>query len=618
MSTSVSSVSKHFPSAEAGFTTTLASTISSGAVTVPLNSVAGYANGEVVAFIVDPSDNTKKQAFTGTVDTAGVQITGVVWTSGTNQTHTTGSTVVDYASATHISMISKGLLVEHNQNGTHGAITATSVTSSGAISGTTGTFTSLTVSGTATSQGWTALGATPNTITANATVPRVYDLVFNSTDLTSTLSSGMKLQFARTVAAPSQCTSLNGTTQYYSRASAGLAAMTFTDDFVVSAWIKLTSYAATDITIASRYNGTSGWELRISVNGQPQLLGYSGGAANYSQVQTYSSIPLNKWVHIAAQLDMSTFLSNATSSYVMVDGVDVTSAIAASSTRGGTNPTSLIQAGNLEIGSRNGGLTPFPGKIAQVAIYSAKVTQATLLASKNQGLSGSETSLISAYSFNGVVTDLSSNGYTLTANGSAVATNPDSPFANAVTAGSLEYAEVLATSFSTNTTVTVRVPETCQIPTSGGISSVLYSTHAKPYGLPYFTTVLNQTLLYTSVTTSSGTMSQISGLTLPIYAPTNSKIRITFWAKSFNNSSALHFVISELWDGVVSSGTVIGGATAMSAVNSAESPASIIVLQNVSGGLKTYNMAVATDGTGTGNISANAGQKAILLEAELV
>jgi len=119
MSTSVSSVTSHFPSAENGFTTTLASTISSGAATVPLNSVAGYANGEVVVFIVDPSDLSKKQSFTGTVDTSGVQITGVVWTSGTNQTHTAGATVVDYVDAAHISMVSKGLLVGHNQDGTH-------------------------------------------------------------------------------------------------------------------------------------------------------------------------------------------------------------------------------------------------------------------------------------------------------------------------------------------------------------------------------------------------------------------------------------------------------------------------------------------------------------------
>lgn len=110
MSTSVTSVIKHFPSPQDGFTTSLASTISSGAVTVPLNSVAGYTNGDVGVWVVDPTDSTKKQAFTGTVDTAGVQITGVVWTTGTNQTHAGGAAVVDYATATHVAMMTKGLL----------------------------------------------------------------------------------------------------------------------------------------------------------------------------------------------------------------------------------------------------------------------------------------------------------------------------------------------------------------------------------------------------------------------------------------------------------------------------------------------------------------------------
>lgn len=143
MSTSVTNVVSHFPSAENGFTTTLASTISSGATTVPLNSVAGYTNGEVIVFVIDPSDATKKQTFTGIVDTAGVQITSVVWTAGTNQAHAGGATVVDYATATHISMVTKGLLVEHNQDGTHGDVNADSLDVSGAAN-----LTDLSVSGT--------------------------------------------------------------------------------------------------------------------------------------------------------------------------------------------------------------------------------------------------------------------------------------------------------------------------------------------------------------------------------------------------------------------------------------------------------------------------------------
>lgn len=131
----VTSVTSHFPSAVEGFTTTLASTISSGATTVPLNSVSGYTNGATVVMVVEPTSTTAKQAFTGVVDTAGVQITSVIWTEGTNQSHAAGSTVVDYVTATHMSMVTKGLLVAHNQDGTikNNAITSAAQITDGVI-----------------------------------------------------------------------------------------------------------------------------------------------------------------------------------------------------------------------------------------------------------------------------------------------------------------------------------------------------------------------------------------------------------------------------------------------------------------------------------------------------
>lgn len=123
MSTSVSSVTSHFPGAQNGFTTTTASSVASGATTVTLNSVAGYTNGQPATLVIDPTDVSKKQTFTGIVDTSGIQLTSVVWTAGTNQTHALGATVVDYATATHIDMISKGILVGHTQKGNHKTLT---------------------------------------------------------------------------------------------------------------------------------------------------------------------------------------------------------------------------------------------------------------------------------------------------------------------------------------------------------------------------------------------------------------------------------------------------------------------------------------------------------------
>lgn len=117
-SSNVSSVTNHFPTANEGFITTLGSTILSGATTVPLTTTSGLTNGTVFVGIVEPGTVGKEQTFTGTVDTAGNQITGVKWTRGTNTGHNAGVTVVDYVSGTGNNMFTKGLLVSHDQAGT--------------------------------------------------------------------------------------------------------------------------------------------------------------------------------------------------------------------------------------------------------------------------------------------------------------------------------------------------------------------------------------------------------------------------------------------------------------------------------------------------------------------
>jgi hypothetical protein len=327
--------------------------------------------------------------------------------------------------------------------------------------------------------GWlTSILSAPNTITALGN--RSYQLVFNTTDITGYISAGMRLRTTRTTAAPNQCTSLNGSSQYYNKTSP--AGMTFTDDFAASAWVKLSSYATGDII--SRYNGTSGWRFVVLNTGQIELLGYNAASGNESHVVSNQSIPLNKWVHVAAQLDMSAFTATTITSYTMIDGLDVPATVG----RAGTNPTALIQAGDLQVGASNGASSFFPGKIAQAAVYNAKVTQATILASMNQTLSGSETALISAYSFNNTINDLNTtNANNLTAQASAVATSADSPFgaqADGTISTTLDYAIVTKTSFSTNTTLTVQVPEGCTIPTSGGLSALAYSEQRTPYQMP--------------------------------------------------------------------------------------------------------------------------------------
>lgn len=118
-SSNVSAVTNHFPTANEGFITTVAgSSVSAGATVVQLASVSGLTNGSVFVGIIEPGE-ANEQVFTGTVDTGGSQVTGVVWTRGADVLHPIGATVVDYVTGTGVNMMTKGMLVEHNQDGTH-------------------------------------------------------------------------------------------------------------------------------------------------------------------------------------------------------------------------------------------------------------------------------------------------------------------------------------------------------------------------------------------------------------------------------------------------------------------------------------------------------------------
>lgn len=314
---------------------------------------------------------------------------------------------------------------------------------------------------------------------------RSYDITFTST-VAALLSPGMRGRSTRTVAAPTQAASLNGTNQYFSKSSP--TGVTFTDDFAVGAWVKLSSYPASGGAIASRQNGTSGWLLYVEGSGQLKLNGYNAGGTNFSQVASYQSIPLNKWVHVAVQLDMSAFTATTTTSYVMIDGVDIPVSVS----RNGTNPTALVQAGNLEIGSVNGGTLPFPGKIVQPFVTSAKLTQANARTLYSQGITPAliiTCNIVSAWSLSSSdaspLNDLNTtNNNHLTANGSATTNNADAPWgqlADGTISSTLNHFIIQKVN---GATITVQVPEGNTLPTSGGITTIEYSGVKAPYGMP--------------------------------------------------------------------------------------------------------------------------------------
>lgn len=360
--------------------------------------------------------------------------------------------------------------------------------------------------------GWIAgVLAAPNTITYNGN--RSYDLVFNSTDYTDELSPGMRLRATRTVTAPTQCADLeSGSSQYFSKTTP--AGVTFTDDFTCMGWVKLESYTQGGI-IARRNADTEGWCLFVEATGQLSMTSLRI-ASNNRTITSSQSLPLNKWIHIAATMDNS-----ANSHTMYIDGVSVPFA----TTTNGTI-TALVQGTTaLVVGARKSdGTDPFDGKIAQAAVFSSVLSAATIRSYMSQGLSGAESTMVAGYSLSNSLLDLTSNDNDLSANGGALATDTDSPFAQGssatggYTAGTTEFGIVTKVAFSTNTTVTVQVPEGGAIPTSGGVSAVAYSVQKAPLGFPagadkwYLITISPTNRSVTSATYATAT----DNLTVPI------------------------------------------------------------------------------------------------------
>jgi hypothetical protein len=329
----------------------------------------------------------------------------------------------------------------------------------------------------ASSGGYTALDTPPDVVTNNGNGS--LDITFNGVDYTGLVSESMKLKLIRSVSAPTQCADLEASSSQFFLDTTP-AGTTFTDDFAGGAWVKLESYGT--CLVLSRHNGTSGWACYVNSSGQVRADGYNASLVNFSSVISNQGIALNRWTYITFQLDMSAFTATTTTSYIMINGVDVPATVS----RGGTNPTALVQAGNLNIGAGNGA-NFFDGKICQVWYSSAKVTQSSVRTLMYQGLTSSlisANSIVSGYSLSNSIADLNTtNANDLTASGSAVATNVDSPFGNYL-GGTDEFAVVTKSVFSTNTTFTVQIPEGCGIPTSGGLDAVYFSGDSVPYKFP--------------------------------------------------------------------------------------------------------------------------------------
>lgn len=306
--------------------------------------------------------------------------------------------------------------------------------------------------------GWRALSVTPTVATGYNKGNKEFDLTFAATDLTSILSPGMRLKVTRVTTPPTQCTDLeSGSSQYANKAAP--SGISFTDDFTCEAWVKLESYTLG--AILSRFT-TQGFIFGVNANGQLFVQGTSG--ANTDSATSYQSLPLDKWVHVAATLDMSGAVSTM---YINGVSVPVTYTNGAGS--------ALTQAGDLQVGAYNGATSPFDGKIADVRLWSVVRTATQIRDNMNQQLVGNESNLVAYFKLNGNFNDSTANANNLTGQNSAVATNVDNPM------NSTEYAIITKVAFSTDTTVTVFTGTDYNIPNMT-LSGPSYSTHKAPFG----------------------------------------------------------------------------------------------------------------------------------------
>lgn len=282
-------------------------------------------------------------------------------------------------------------------------------------------------------------------------------------DLTSTLSPGMKLRIPRAVTPPTQCMSFTAASSQYA-AKSSPSGITFTGAFTCEAWVYLNSYTTTGVIGRDTGSG-GGFGLYINVFGYVSIL-YRNGTGT-TQLDTYQSIPLKQWVHIAGVV---TSVSSKTA-VIYVNGTAVPGSFS------GSAATSLVQSST---DLRISGLQSLylDGYVSEARVWSAAQSQAQIQANMAINLVGNETNLVALFQGNGNFNDATSNANNLTQSGGAVATQASNPY------NANEYAFVTKVSYSNpTTTLTLFTGDNGSLPNST-LGVVSYSVVKIPYGFP--------------------------------------------------------------------------------------------------------------------------------------
>lgn len=294
-------------------------------------------------------------------------------------------------------------------------------------------------------------------------------VVTSANDLTSVLSVGMKLRITRSVTPPTQCMSFAAaSSQYATKASP--SGISFTGAFTCEAWVYLNSYQAGNQWIINRTDqGTSGgWGFNIDSTGRVRII--YGSGSNFTDITTYQSLPLSRWVHVAGVI--TSVASKTGAVYINGASVPTTSTLTAA--------TSLAQQTvDLRVGARSGTAAQYlDGYLSEVRVWSTNRSTQNIQDNMAVSLTGSESNLVALYQGNGAFTDGTSNANTLTANNGAIATQSANPY------NSNEYAIITKISYSNPTTTVTLFAGTGNMVPNQTLNNPYYSTAKLPFGFP--------------------------------------------------------------------------------------------------------------------------------------
>jgi hypothetical protein len=435
-------------------------------------------------------------------------------------------------------------------------------------------------------QGWNSVGQT-FTYTGN-NGNKEFTGTFPA-DLSGVLSPGMKMSFTRSTSAPTQSMAFTAaSSQYATKASP--SGITFTSAFTCEAWVYLNSYPSSAASIIGRDSAAasgSGWEMQLGTSGQVYI--YWRNASGASVFNTYQSLPLKRWVHVATTATAAT----PTAAFY-INGTLVPSVSTA------TAATSIVQASaNLQIAKGNNSTGYMDAYLSEVRVWSAAQSQASIQANMAISLLGSETNLVALFQGNGNFNDKTTNANNLTATGGAIATQAANPYNN------IEYAEIVSAVYSSpNTTVTLNTGDYCNIPNLT-LNSPQYSTAYQPYGAPEDITgcsVRRYVAVASNFITAIQSAQQIPGLSITLNVPANCKrLKITMSGGSgISNTIASSSNFFEIWDGTPGTGTRLAYNQVVVAINNGLIPSTVTAIVPVTPGSKTYNGSFfVTANTGT-------------------